>query len=75
MRAAGVRWLLVCDAEGMLMGLVSLGLRVVAEGVENAAQLLRLREQGCDEVQSFLFGAAMSPDASRACLLRRPESF
>lgn len=32
----------------------SLKLRVVAEGVENPAQLAFLREQGCDEIQGYL---------------------
>ncbi len=34
-----------------------LGLNVVAEGVENAAQLQFLREAGCDAVQGFYFKA------------------
>jgi len=32
-----------------------LGMRVVAEGVENAAQLALLREYGCDALQGFYF--------------------
>ena len=33
----------------------NLGLRSIAEGIETADQLRRLRELGCDQGQGFLF--------------------
>ena len=36
-----------------------LGLKVVAEGVETEAQVVRLRELGCDEVQGYLYARPM----------------
>jgi EAL domain-containing protein (putative c-di-GMP-specific phosphodiesterase class I) len=46
----------------------SLEMRVVAEGVENSAQLELLRGLGCDEVQGFLLGHPM-PAAELAARL------
>jgi EAL domain-containing protein (putative c-di-GMP-specific phosphodiesterase class I)/GGDEF domain-containing protein len=40
-----------------------LGLRVVAEGVEEAGQLDFLRLHGCIEYQGFLFSPAVAPEA------------
>jgi diguanylate cyclase (GGDEF)-like protein/PAS domain S-box-containing protein len=46
----------------------SLGLRVLAEGVENSVQLAVLRSLGCDEAQGFFLGRPM-PAAEIAVLL------
>ena len=35
----------------------TLGIRIMGEGVENTEQLERLKEDGCTQVQGFLFGA------------------
>ena len=45
---------------GMARGL---GLRVTAEGVETEEQLAFLREQGCEDVQGFLFGEPVPAEA------------
>ncbi|HEX4331910.1 MAG TPA: EAL domain-containing protein [Usitatibacter sp.] len=48
----------------------SLGLKVVAEGVETESQLQFLRDKGCDEMQGFFFSPAVSADELES-LLRR----
>jgi len=40
----------------------SLGLNVVAEGVESAEQVEYLREQGCDEIQGHWLSLPLNPD-------------
>jgi EAL domain-containing protein (putative c-di-GMP-specific phosphodiesterase class I)/CheY-like chemotaxis protein len=46
----------------------SLGIRVVAEGVETEQQCEFLRRSMCDEIQGYLFAAAMPPEAVRLFL-------
>jgi EAL domain-containing protein (putative c-di-GMP-specific phosphodiesterase class I) len=41
---------------------VALGLRVVAEGVEEEQQHRLLKAWGCHEAQGFLFGRALPAD-------------
>jgi diguanylate cyclase (GGDEF)-like protein/PAS domain S-box-containing protein len=49
----------------------TLGLSVLAEGVETEAQLDVLAAEGCDQCQGFLFGKAMAADAYADLLRRR----
>jgi EAL domain-containing protein (putative c-di-GMP-specific phosphodiesterase class I) len=46
----------------------SLGLDIVAEGVETPAQIAFLRAEGCDEMQGYLIGAPMSAAELEAAL-------
>ena len=48
----------------------TLGLRVVAEGVEREEQLRVLKELGCDRAQGYLFGHALWPGELRGHLRR-----
>jgi len=45
----------------------SLGLRVIAEGVETEGQLRRIEQLGCDEVQGNVIGAAASAAELERC--------
>lgn len=51
----------------------SLRLKVVAEGVENAAQERHLREMGCDEIQGLLVSAPLLGDEVTAYVASLPE--
>lgn len=50
----------------------SLGLTVVAEGIETAGQLAFLKENGCDQGQGFFFGRPV-PAAEISALLAGPS--
>ncbi|MEC4016246.1 putative bifunctional diguanylate cyclase/phosphodiesterase [Streptomyces sp. H27-D2] len=52
----------------------SLGLLVVAEGVEDDETWERLRDLGCDAVQGWLVAAAMPPEEATAWLRLRSKS-
>ncbi|GAA1376278.1 putative bifunctional diguanylate cyclase/phosphodiesterase [Catellatospora chokoriensis] len=50
----------------------SLGLGVIAEGVESQAQATLLRRLGCDVFQGYVYGKPQSPDAIEARLSASP---
>ncbi len=52
----------------------SLGLNVIAEGVETEEQLLYLREQRCDEVQGFWLSAPLEAERCTTFLLSRHQA-
>jgi diguanylate cyclase (GGDEF)-like protein/PAS domain S-box-containing protein len=66
------------DDAAIVRGLVglahSLGLKVIAEGVEMEDQRAMLRRLGCDEFQGWLFSKALPADACGRLLAERMES-
>ena len=52
---------------------IALGLRVVAEGVEEERQRQLLRAWGCHEAQGFLFGRAVSADEAERVWAASPR--
>ncbi len=62
-----------CTIAQAIIGLArSFNLKMVAEGVENAAQLAYLREQGCELYQGWWYARAM-PAAALSELLQAPQ--
>ena len=51
----------------------SLSLTVLAEGVEEEAELSFLREHGCDRIQGYLVSRPVPPAEMEALLRARPR--
>jgi len=54
--------------EGMVRMGNALGLRVIGEGIEEAAQSERMLELGCDSGQGYFFGRPMAREAVAGCI-------
>ena len=63
------------DAEAIVAAVISLahrlGLRVVGEGVESEAQVARLRANGCDDGQGYLFSQPLAAAQFEALVRER----
>ena len=61
------------DGASIARAIIQLGhaleLKVIAEGVETESQLHFLRENGCDEIQGFLYARPLDPPALREMLV------
>ncbi|MFO7812987.1 MAG: EAL domain-containing protein, partial [Pelovirga sp.] len=60
-------------ADGIAMMARGLNLTLMAKGVENLIQLEHLRQLGCHEVQGYLYGEAVSADATFDLLCTHPN--
>ena len=60
------------DGAAIARAVIQLGhaleLRVIAEGVETESQLRFLRENGCDEIQGYIYARPLDPEALRVML-------
>lgn len=59
--------------DGIAMMAKGLKMNLVAEGVENLLQLKYVRELGCQEVQGYLYGEAVSAQAALSLMKSRPS--
>ena len=63
------------DAAAIIRAVVgigqSLGMRIVAEGIETMEQMEAVRREGCDEVQGFLFSEPLPAPEARAFIATR----
>lgn len=59
--------------DGIAMMAKGLNLNLVAEGVENLGQLDYLKKLGCQEVQGYLYGKAVSAQETMTMLMTRPS--
>lgn len=57
--------------EAIIMMAHKLNMKVIAEGVENAAQECLLRDGGCDYTQGYFYGEAMSPEQFESYLAKK----
>ena len=62
----------LCDA--IILMAHTLGLKVIAEGVETRKQKQILAESGCDFAQGYLFSRAVSADELEAFLNQEPDT-
>jgi diguanylate cyclase (GGDEF)-like protein len=59
--------------QAIVMMTHGLGIKVVAEGVETAAQLKNLHEMGCEFVQGYLIAVPMDKDQARRLLNKQAK--